>query len=314
MAEKQRVSFIIHGRVHRKKKIIRVIQKELFEEYELRFFETERARQAQSLTIEALQIGCDFLIAIGGDGTINEVVNGFLKAGGRKNNNVVLGILPRGTGNDFVRSLGVGRSFDQLFLLIRNNSFRNIDAGMMKIGQLGGKREEKYFNNVADAGFGAEVVSEVNGVHLRKKIMGGSLTFFIAVLLKFFRYKHKAMRISWDGFSWEGPVLAIVVANGRFFGSGYGIAPDASIDDGKFQVVLAGNVTMFDYFKNFGKLRRSQHINLPDLSYHFTNHVVVEPLAEKVFVEADGEIHGTAPISFECLPGALPFLMPMDKE
>ncbi len=312
MADNQKISFVLHGRIHGKRKIINELQDAFDNRYEVRFYETERARQAQSLAIDALQKGCDFLIAIGGDGTLNEVVNGFMKAGGREKNKAVLGILPWGTGNDFVRSIGMRRSVVQLVSLIQTNSVRFIDAGMMKIGPIGGIQEVKYFNNIADAGFGAEVVSEVNGVHLRKKILGGTLTFFLAIFLKFFSYKHKPMRISWDGFSWEGPVLALIVANGQFFGSGYGIAPDAKIDDGKFQIVLAGNVTMLDYFKNFGKLRKSQHIDLPDLSYHVTDHVNVEPLGDRVSIEADGEIHGTAPLQFECLPGALPFLVPVN--
>ncbi len=310
MAENQKISFVLHGKIHGKKKIKKELQDALAREFELGFFETDRARQAQSLTIEALEKGCDFLIAIGGDGTLNEVVNGYLKSGGQKKHKVVLGVLPWGTGNDFVRTVGVERSVEQLGLLIRTSSVRNIDAGKMKIGAPEETQEEKYFVNIADAGFGAEVVSEVNGVHLRKIILGGTMTFFLAIFLKFFQYKHKLMRISWDGFTWEGPVLTLVVANGQFFGSGYGIAPDAQIDSGKFQVVLAGNVTMLDYFKNFGNLRKSKHINLPDLNYHFTDHVNVVPLGEKVLIEADGEIHGTAPLRFECLPGVLPFLVP----
>lgn len=311
MADNQKISFVLHGKIQGKRKMLDKLNRVLAGEFDLQFFETERARHAQSLAIEALEQGCNYLIAIGGDGTLNEVVNGFLKSGGREKHKVVLGVLPWGTGNDFVRTIGVGRSVDQLLQLIRSSSVKNIDAGKMIIMGAGGKEEVVFFNNVADAGFGAEVVSEVNGVHLRKKILGGTMTFFLAILFKFFFYRHKQMRISMNGTVWEGPVLALVVANGNFFGSGFGIAPDARIDDGKFQVVLAGNVTMFDYFRNFGKLRKSQHIDLPDLSYHITDYVEVESLGDRVLIEADGEVHGTAPLSFECIPGALPFLMPL---
>ena len=310
MTGNQAISFVLHGRIHGKKKIIRKIQNILSPGYELRFHETQKARHAQSLAIEALEGGCDYLIAIGGDGTLNEVVNGYLKAGGREKQKAVLGVLPWGTGNDFVRTIGMDQSVEQLKMLIETSSIQNIDAGKIIVGSEGGEENTVYFDNVADAGFGAEVVSEVNGVKLRKKILGGTLTFFLAIFLKFFTYKHKLMRISWEGFTWEGPVLALVVANGQFFGSGYGIAPDAKINDGKFQVVLAGNVTMLDYFKNFGNLRKSKRIKLDDLSYHVTDHVIVEPLGEKVLIEADGEIHGTAPLHFTCLHEALPFLMP----
>ncbi len=280
------------------------------EEFQVYFYETQKARHAKELSIEALKNGCDYLIAIGGDGTLNEVVNGYLEYGGQDKSKAVLGVLPWGTGNDFVRTLGIGRSAEELKSLILNGSIKNIDAGKIIIEKEGGENQITYFDNVADAGFGAEVVSEINGVHLRKKILGGTLTFFLAVLLKFFTYKHKRMRISWEGFSWEGPVLALVVANGQFFGSGYGIAPDAKMDDGKFQVVIAGNITMWDYFKNFGNLRKSKRIELEDMTYHETDHVRVESFGDTVFIEADGEIHGTAPLQFQCIPEALPFLAP----
>jgi YegS/Rv2252/BmrU family lipid kinase len=312
MADNQKISFVLHGKIHGKSKILRSIEHAFSDDFELGFYETRKARHAEELATQALKDGCDYLIAVGGDGTLNEVVNGFLKSGGRKKNKAVVGVLPFGTGNDFVRTIGMNKSVGQLRELIKSASIRDIDAGRIIIGPENDDQKIVFFNNVADAGFGAEVVSEVNGVHLRKKILGGTLTFFIAVFLKFFTYRHKRMRISWDGFAWEGRVLALVVANGRFFGSGYGIAPDARIDDGKFQIVLAGNVTMIDYFKNFGNLRKSRHIKLNDLSYHHSDHVVVETLGDKILIEADGEIHGIAPLRFECLKGVLPFLIPGD--
>jgi len=309
MIDVQKISFVLHGKIHGKKKIVKRIKAVLADKFKLAFYETHKARHAAELAIQAIRDGCKYLIAVGGDGTLNEVVNGYLKLEREERKDTVLGVLPWGTGNDFVRSIGMKRSVEQLYELIKRSSIKMIDAGKAEFGADGEDKRVVYFDNIADAGFGAEVVSEVNGVHLRKKILGGTLTFFIAVLLKFFTYKHKKMRISWQGFSWEGPVLALVVANGRFFGSGYGIAPDAVVNDGKFQVVLAGNVTMFDYFRNFGNLRRSKHIKLDNLSYHETDHVLVEPLGNKVLVEADGEIHGTAPLRFQCMKEVLPFLV-----
>jgi len=310
MADNQKISFVMHGKIHGKKNIQKSIRDIFSARYGLGFYETMKARHASELAVQAINDGCDYLIAVGGDGTLNEVVNGFMKTGGKDKNSIILGVLPFGTGNDFVRSIGMNKSVRQLYDLISTNSVSDIDAGRIIIGDGKESRKTVYFNNVADAGFGAEVVSEVNGVHLRKKIMGGTLTFFLAVFLKFFTYRHKKMRISWEGFSWEGPVLVLVVAKGRFFGSGYGIAPDAELSDGRFQVVLAGNVSMIDYLRNFGRLRKSKRIELKDLTYHHTDHVIVESPGEKVLIEADGEIHGTAPVRFDCLQGALPFLVP----
>ena len=311
MTENQKISFVLHGKAGGKNKLINRINQTFSPGFDISFYETKKARHAAELAYQALEESCDFLIAVGGDGTLNEVVNGFMRFGGKNKTATVLGVLPWGTGNDFVRSIGMNRSVEQLYDLIKSSSVHDIDAGKLTIGPEGEDQKIVYFNNVSDAGFGAEVVAEVNGVHLRKKILGGALTFFFAVLLKFFTYKHKKMRVSWDGFSWEGKVLTLVVANGQFFGSGYGIAPDAVLNDGKFQVVLGGDIRLIDYFKNFGRLRKSEKIVLDDLYYHVSDHVVVEALeGDKILVETDGEVSGSAPLRFDCMNKALPFLMP----
>lgn len=169
MTDNQKISFILHGRIQGKNRIIRKLKEVLSSDFALKFYETERARQAQSLAEKAIEEGCDYLIAVGGDGTLNEVVNAYLSTGGKKKHKLVLGVLPWGTGNDFVRSIGMGRSAEQLKSLIISKSISDIDAGKMIIGGADDKKKTVYFDNVADAGFGAEVVSEVNGVHLRKK-------------------------------------------------------------------------------------------------------------------------------------------------
>ena len=129
MTEDQRISFVIHGKIHGRKKIVKELQYFFSEEFELRFYETQLARHSEGLAIQALTDGCDYLIAVGGDGTLNEVVNGFMKSGGREKHKAVLGVLPWGTGNDFVRTVGVSRSVEELKAYIMNGSIRNIDAG-----------------------------------------------------------------------------------------------------------------------------------------------------------------------------------------
>ncbi|MEA1878306.1 MAG: diacylglycerol kinase family protein [Bacteroidota bacterium] len=304
-----KISFILHGKIRGKQSLLTEIDQIFNLNYEVAYYETRKAYHAEELTLQALQDGCEYLIAIGGDGTLNEVVNGFLHAGGRSKFSTVFGVLPWGTGNDFVRSIGVDKSVAQLLQLIENKSVKYIDAGKILLDNPGEKGSLRYFDNIADLGIGADVVALINGVHRRKKILGGTLIFFFTALKVFMTYRHKKVRVSWEGFNWEGPLLSLVVANGNFFGSGLGVAPDASLHDGVFQVVILGDVSVWDYLKNYGRLRRSERIILPDMHYLVSDRVRVDTEISGINAEADGEIIGQAPLEFRCLKAALPFLV-----
>ncbi len=306
----EKISFVLHGIIGGKKRVREVLTNRFSDHYRVHFYETESSRHAEKLAGLALEEGCDFLIAVGGDGTLNEVVNGFLRAGGKAKYRTVLGVLPFGTGNDFARGIGISRDVEQLAGLISRNSPAMLDAGCMEFRQPDGSTTVRYFDNIADLGIGADVVVRVNGVHLRKKILGGKLTFLLSTLLTFFTYKPKRIVVSWEGFHWEGSVLSLVVANGRFFASGLGIAPEARMDDGMFEVVIFANLSILDYLKNYPRVRRSEKVNHPGASYHRTRKLSIEPAGSITVVEADGEIAGRAPIIYTCLAGALPFLKP----
>lgn len=306
----EKISFILHGKIRGKKSVKESLTLKFSADYEVRFYETVHPRHAEKLTELALNDGCEFLIAIGGDGTVNEMVNGYLNAGGTKKFKISLGVLPYGTGNDFARGVGINRNIDQLWDLIKGNQPRMLDAGSMQFRLPDGSTSIRYFDNIADLGIGGDVVVRVNGVHRRKKILGGKLTFFLSILITFLTYKHKKVSISWEGFRWEGTVLSLVVANGRYFGSGLGIAPEAKLDDGMFEVVIFANLSIMDYLRNYSKLRKAEKIDHPEVFYHRTNQLMVESDGSLVIVEADGEIEGQAPIVYTCLPGSLPFLVP----
>ncbi|MDD4646500.1 MAG: diacylglycerol kinase family lipid kinase [Bacteroidales bacterium] len=306
----EKIGFILHGKVRGKKEIKESLIAGFSLDYSVRFYETIHPRHAEHLTDLALHEGCDFVIAVGGDGTLNEVVNGYLNAGGNDKFNASLGVLPLGTGNDFARNLKLNKSIGQLEHLVKSNQPRLLDAGKMEMKLPDGSTNTRFFDNIADLGFGAEVVARVNGVHLRKILLGGTLTFVLAILRTFSSYRHKNARITWDGFEWEGKVLCLVVAKGRYFGSGVGVAPGARPDDGMFEVVIFADLSIMDYLRYYSKLRRLEKIDHPEVTYHRTNKLCVESTGKPIIIEADGEIEGHAPVVFTCLPGALRFLVP----
>lgn len=305
-----KVSFVIHGKIRRVSSFESLVRDEFRDGYVLHFLFTEKARHAEELSVEALDAGCDYLIAVGGDGTLSEVVNAFLRKGGNQVYSTRLGTLPWGTGNDFARSLSISNSLSALRSLIDSDSFRAIDAGEIRYQSADGQQQVRYFDNIADLGIGAEVVARVNGVNLRKIILGGTLVFFLTALQVFLTYRHKRVTVRAGSFSWTGKILSLVIANGQYFGSGLGVAPDARIDDGLFQLVLFGDLSVWDYLKNFGRLRRSQTLELPEVQYLVADEVHVEPHDPPLVAEADGEVVGEAPMQIRCLPGSLPFLMP----
>jgi YegS/Rv2252/BmrU family lipid kinase len=305
------ISFILHAKIRSKTRVRESLVQNFEQDYKLRFYETRAPRDAEGLAVQALEDGCDYLVAVGGDGTLNEVVNGYLHGGGREKYRTRLAVLPFGTGNDFARGIGMSRSVELLDQIIRQNKPIFIDAGSLAFTREDGSGYLRYFDNISDLGIGAQVVAHVNGVHLRKKILGGTLTFFISVLFTFITYRHKKIRVVWDdGQTFEGPVLGLVVANGKYFGSGFGIAPDARLDDGKLELVILARVSILDYIRNFGRLRNAQRVIHPEVHYFKADQIHVEPDGHKVVIEADGEIEGHAPLRFSCIPGALPFLMP----
>ncbi len=306
----EKISFILHGKIRGKNSVREALISRFTKDYEVRFYETAHPRHAEELTARALAEGCRYLVAVGGDGTLNEVVNGYLKSGGKEVHDVILGVLPYGTGNDFARGLGITRDVEQLAGMLAAGKPALLDAGSMQFNLPDGTGTIRYFDNIADLGIGADVVLSVNGVNLRKKILGGTMTFFLSVLSTFMTYKRKSIRVSWDGFRWEGKVLSLVVANGRYFGSGLGIAPDARMDDGQFEVVIFADLSIIDYLKNYSRVRRLQKVDHPEASYYRTDKLTVEPAGHITIVEADGEIEGQAPITYTCLPGVLPFMVP----
>jgi len=304
-----RIAFILHGKVRHRMQVSKKLAGLFKTDFDIRIYTTTAPLEAEYLARQAIDEGCEYLIAVGGDGTLNEVVNGYMKYSGKKKRPVI-GVLPWGTGNDFARGVGIKRSFEQLSGLIRNHSVRNIDAGILRFNDPDGGERVRYFDNIADLGMGADVVGRVNGVNLRKRILGSTLVFFLSVLYTFITYRHKRVQVTWGDSSWQGPMLAIIVANGKYFGSGLGIAPDASFNDGFFELVILGQVRVLDYLKNISKLRRGIKIDHPEVYYHRTAKVRVTMDGDVAMVESDGETEGMAPVEFECLKGVLPMLIP----
>ena len=263
---------------------------------------TERQFHAMELTRAALQQGFEMIVAVGGDGTNNEVVNGFFEEEQAINTEAVLAVVCSGTGSDLIKTLGIPREFERSIPLLAGREAKATDVGRMTLRDHAGRDVRRYFINIASFGVGGEVDDRVNKT---SKALGGKASFLWASLRGSLAYKNKPVSISMDaGPPLERKVFNVAVANGRFFGAGMQTAPHASVDDGKFDLVILGDFSLRDQMKLMRTIYKGQHLALPKVeSFRATTVTAASP--ERVLLDVDGEQPGMLPATFEIMPGAI---------
>jgi len=305
----KKIFFVLNGRLKHaeqtKKRIHDIFDKKFFVTVAI----TNGNGNAISLSKQAVIDNTDYIIAAGGDGTMSEVINGVMLVEREKRTNLIVGLYPLGSGNDFSRTLKLSKDLNALYKLIDSDSTRKIDIGKLEYKKMNGEDGVRYFNNIADIGLGAEVAKRVNE---GKKIYGPNFDFFKATVIGFLKYKRKRLKIESEEFKWSGSLLILCLANAKYFGSGLCIAPHAKIDDGKFSITLAGNVSMLDYLKNLFKIRKGKLLNHPGIIYRELSECVVEPDGEPCLIEADGEMIGKIPLKAGILKNEINFLAPKE--
>lgn len=245
----------------------------------------------------------DYVLSVGGDGTTNEVVNGILKS---KKNDIHLGIIPSGTGNDFLK---VFTKFDinRFVSRIISNEYQLIDTGYILID-----RKKTHFINIADIGLGGKVVEIMN--KQRRMNIGGKFSYVSAIIRGFFSFKKPIISINSDSFQYEGKVMVLAACNGSVFGHGLVINPFAKIQSGRLNFTLIGDVTLFDYIKNIGNLKRGKKIVDPRVYYFEGKEVHVKLVSGKVFGETDGELIEAKNCVIGIKPSSLKVINEINKE
>ncbi len=259
---------------------------------------SERPGHLTELASQAVAGGASQLVVVGGDGTVHEVVNGVLGAGA---DSVELAILPRGTGRDFARSLGVPKRFDDAVRIALSGPVRSVDAGRATFEQ-----GQAWFANFAGAGISGAIARDANA---SSKALGGRLSFMISTVRVFARWKSAAVEAEVDGERRSGPMFEIVAMNGPYAAGGMRIAPDAMADDGRLDCVFFGDVTKLDFLTTFPKIYRGRHLAHPKIELLRGRAITIEsdpPLP----IVLDGEQPGTTPARFEIVPGALRVRVP----
>jgi diacylglycerol kinase (ATP) len=267
---------------------------------------TEGPGDATRMTREQLLQGADRIVCVGGDGTLNEVVNGFFGESGPIRKDAVLGFLPNGTGCDFCRTMPIPSGNGPSLQTIREGYVRTIDLGHIRYRNHQGDTCSRYFHNIASFGLGGEVVDRVNRT---SKACGPFLTFIWGTLVSLFLYGKKRVRIRVDeGEEQTVDVLNIAIANGRYHGGGMLVAPDAVTDDGLFHVTVIGAMSLPLVFWHLPKLYIGGIERIRRVSM-LTGRRVIASSEQRVLLDIDGEQPGTLPAELSIVPGAIKMIM-----
>ena len=257
--------------------------------YEIRF--TTRRKEAEQLAQCAVKQGFDKIVSVGGDGTIYEVLNGIMGM------NVLLGVIPAGTGNDFVRTVGIGQDIEEALHTVVYGKERSIDCG---------KVNGRYYINVAGIGFDTEVLEEVESI---KKYLSGKLAYLSGVFRTLFQYKFKKIQIVIDGQVYNKEILLVAFANGKFYGGGMKISPGSDIQDGYIDVCIIHKMPKWKILRLFPTIFSGEHIKVKEVTMYRGKEIRINsalPLA----INLDGDLVGYTPFTLEVIPNAIKILVP----
>jgi YegS/Rv2252/BmrU family lipid kinase len=261
---------------------------------------TRGPRDAERLAREAVRAGVDRLVVAGGDGTAAEVVSGLM--GASLGAYAEIAFLPLGTGADFHRTLDIPRDPDAAIAALAPGKGRRIDVGCVRYVEGDGSERSAYFLNVASAGLSGVVTRHVRG----SKALGARMAFLIGTLAGLVTFRPPSMRLRVDGAEvFQGGVALAAVANGRYFGGGMHVAPEARPDDGLLDLVVIPALPEHVLVWHLPKLYQGTHLSVPGVALFRGRRVELEPIGEPALGEVDGEPVARLPMTVEVRPGAL---------
>ncbi|MBW1702014.1 MAG: diacylglycerol kinase family lipid kinase [Deltaproteobacteria bacterium] len=257
---------------------------------------------ATRLARQAIDSGSEIVVCVGGDGTLNEVINGFVNEKGSIEQGVLLGFIPRGTGCDFVKSISIPSDPDKGLKNILSCRYRTIDLGRLTYQDHDGGSSCLYFHNVLSFGLGGEVDERVNRT---TKVFGGFVSFILATLISILLYSKKRIQLRVDDyFDEEVTCWNVAVANGQYHGGGMLVAPGASLSDGLFQITVLGDLHLAQVFWNLPRLYNGkiyEHKKITKL----TGRRIEASSSQQVLLDMDGEQPGCLPAVVEIVPSAI---------
>ena len=256
---------------------------------------------------EAISSGADEVVCVGGDGTLNEVLNGYMAHEESVRSGVRLGFIPNGTGCDFIKTVQIPGNIKQAVGVIAANNVRSVDVGRLHFRDHDGRTRCRFFHNISSFGLGGEVDQRVNRT---AKPFGPFISFIWATLISIFHYGKKTVHLKIDDhFRQTCTVWNVAVSNGQYHGGGMWVAPDASVNDGLFHVTVIGDLSVPEVLLNLPRLYNGRIMQVKNV-ISVTGKKIEASSAQRVLLDIDGEQPGTLPVVIDLLPRALNLIAP----
>jgi len=256
------------------------------------------------LTRKALEGGTTRIVAVGGDGHLNEVLNGFIENDVQFNPQASLSFVMTGTGCDFQRSLGISAKWQTAVEKLKDAPIRQIDVGKVCYTAADKTKEIRYFDNIASFGLSGAVDHYIDNSRLRN-YLGGTMLFLWATIKTVFTHPNQTIRYRID----DGPEKEIrtrlgLLANGRYFGGAMHAAPEAELDDGLLDLLMLKEISLAKFLWHLPKIYKGTHLELPEIYFQKVRKFTAQS-SEQVILDIDGESPGVLEATFEVLPRIL---------
>ena len=265
---------------------------------------TEGPNHATELAQDAIRGGADLVVAMGGDGTLSEVVNGYFADGRPIAPETAVGLCPIGTGGDFRRASGIPTDPSGAIANIAHGATSRVDVLRLDLAGSGGRQIRRYCINVSSFGLGGEVSVAAKASFLAP--YSGRAAFLWATALGFVRFRAKSVRLSLDGSDYAEPVriMQVALGNGNCHGGGMLVCPRASFDSGAFDVTVIRKIGMLNFLLSLPRLYSGTILGHPRCEHYRVERLAAQS-DERVSVEVDGEAVGHLPLSATILPSAV---------
>jgi YegS/Rv2252/BmrU family lipid kinase len=267
----------------------------------LSFF-TEHRGHAIELTKKYIRTGFRKFIVVGGDGTLNEVVNGIFSQNHMEPSGIILGMIPVGTGNDWCRMFHIPHDYEAAIRVIKENKQFVQDTGIMEYVDHEGNKAKRYFVNIAGMGFDAMVAEKTNKDKDLGK--GNPLSYYINIFTSLFSFKITKTKIVTDNHEFKAEVFSMTAAIGQYNGGGMKQAPNSIPDDGLLDLTIIRKIGKFKVIRNVINLLDGSFVKLPEVSEFRTSVILIESTPD-LYAETDGESMGKSPFRFSVLPRSL---------
>lgn len=262
---------------------------------------TSHHGEAIELAQKAADKGMELIVSIGGDGTVNEIVNGIMKS----KNNPSLGIIPLGWANDFIKSTDIPSDIIEACKVLARGKIKKIDIGVIN--------SQKYFANICGVGFDAEVAllaNQMKSKHPNLRILSAFVYVFATVKKLLSPFNYHDVKIKFDGQEIHSKILFIAISNGKIYGGRFKITPEAILDDGLLEICLVKEMGRFKYLSIIPKVFKGTHASIKGISFYKAKEVVIES-SETTLAQVSGEvIEGQKKFTITLLPKSLKLIVP----